>query len=117
MYELRLSTETRGGGVVVTIEGDLDLVTCAQLDECLTSVAREHSHIILDMAAVDFLDTSALAVIVNHWKKLEAAGGVLALAAAQYRAARALWITGLADKLLMYETAEQAIEAVSERPR
>jgi anti-sigma B factor antagonist len=116
MYEMHLSAETRDGGVVITIDGDLDLVTCAQLDECLTRVSREHSHVILDMTAVDFLDTSALAVIVSHWKTMEAAGGVLALAAAQYRGARALWITGLADRLPMYETVQQAFDAVSERP-
>jgi anti-sigma B factor antagonist len=116
MYVLHLSTESRDGNVVVTIDGDLDLVTCVQLDECITEASRECSHVILDMAAVDFLDTSALAVIVGHWKKLEASGGVLALAAAQYRGARALWITGLADRLPVFETVQQAIDAMSERP-
>jgi anti-anti-sigma factor len=116
MYELHLSTESRNGSVVITIEGDLDLVTCVQLDESLTQASREHRYVILDMAAVDFLDTSALAVIVTHWKKMEESGGVLALAGAQYRGARALWITGLADRLPMYETVQQAIDTVSGQP-
>ncbi len=63
--------------MVITVRGDLDIVTSPQLDEFLTAVEDTHTRIILDLADVDFLDTSALAVIVGHWKKAEAAGGAL----------------------------------------
>jgi len=52
------------------------------------------------------MDTSALAVIVGHWKKLKADGGTLVLAGARYRYTKSLWITGLADRLPLYDTAE-----------
>ena len=67
--------------------------------------------IILDLAGVDFMDTSALAVVVGHWKKLKAEGGTLILAGARYRYTKSLWITGLADRLPLYDTAELAIAA------
>jgi anti-sigma B factor antagonist len=60
---------------------------------------------------VDFMDTGALAVIVGHWKQLTAAGGTLALAGARYRYTKTLWITGLADKLPLYESVDAAIAA------
>lgn len=113
MYGLRVSTQSRGDSLVVTIDGDLDLVTCAQLDERLTQVRREHRHVVLDMSAVGFMDTSSLAVIVGHWKRLEAVGGALALAGAPYQRTKALWVTGLADRLPMYDTVEQAVSAQS----
>ena len=97
--------------MVITIRGDLDIVTSPQLDECLSAAESTHARIILDLSAVDFLDTSALAVIVGHWKKAEAAGGTLALAGARYRYTKTLWITGLADKLTMYETVDEAVLA------
>lgn len=68
---------------------------------------------ILDLSAVDFMDTSALAVIVGHWKKLEAAGGQLALAGARYRYTKTLWITGLADRLDLYDSVESALLAAN----
>jgi anti-sigma B factor antagonist len=108
---LRLSSERRAGSLIVTIVGDLDLVTSAQLDEHLAKTGREASWIILDLAGVDFMDTNALAVIVNHWKKAAAAGGMLALAGARYQYTKALWITGLASKLPMYDTVNEAVEA------
>jgi anti-sigma B factor antagonist len=112
--EAWLSSESRGDCMVVTIHGDLDIVTSPQLDECLTAAEGSFRWIILDLADVDFLDTSALAVIVGHWKKAEAAGGTLALAGARYRYAKTLWITGLADKLTLYDTVDAGLLAHAE---
>lgn len=111
MTELRLSSERRGECMIVTVGGELDIVTSRQLDEYLTSARRKQRCIILDLAAVDFMDTSSLAVIVGHWKRLQAAGGVLALAGARYRHTKTLWITGLAERLPMYDTVDDAIAA------
>jgi anti-sigma B factor antagonist len=108
---LRLSSEQRGDSVIVTIRGELDVVTSGQFDDCLARAHRDHDHVILDLAAVDFMDTSSLAVIVGHWKKLTASGGTLALAGARYKYTKALWITGLADRLPFYESVEQALAA------
>jgi anti-sigma B factor antagonist len=108
-----LSTESRGDSTVITIHGDLDIITSPRLDESLARLQGAHPRVILDLAGVDFLDTSALAVIVGHWKKLEAAGGTLALAGARYRYTKTLWITGLADKLTMYETVADALSALA----
>lgn len=109
--EAWLSSESRGSCMVITIHGDLDIVTSPQLDECLSAAQGSHRWIILDLADVDFLDTSALAVIVGHWKKATAAGGTLALAGARYRYAKTLWITGLADKLTLFETVDAGLLA------
>lgn len=111
MTELRLSSEHRDDCVIVTVGGELDIVTSRQLDEHLTSVRRKQRCIILDLAEVDFMDTSSLAVIVGHWKRLQAAGGELVLAGARYRYTKTLWITGLADRLPMYDSVEQALAA------
>jgi anti-sigma B factor antagonist len=100
--------------MIITISGDLDIVTSPQLDECLTAAEADHRRIILDFGEVSFLDTSALAVIVGHWKKAEATGGTLALASARYRYTKTLWITGLADRLPRYDTVEEAIAALSD---
>jgi anti-sigma B factor antagonist len=109
--ELRLSSERRGDCVIVAVGGELDIVTSRQLDEHLTSVRRKQRSIILDLSEVDFMDTSSLAVIVGHWKRLQAAGGMLALAGARYRHTKTLWITGLAERLPMYDTVDEAIAA------
>lgn len=109
-----LSAESRGDTMIITISGDLDIVTSPQLDEYLTQAETDHNRIILDFGQVGFLDTSALAVIVGHWKKAEARGGTLALASARYRYTKTLWITGLADKLSLYDTVDDGLAALAQ---
>ncbi len=111
MAELRISSQRRGNSLVVEIGGELDIVTSRQLDEHLTRGRRQHRRIILDLSAVEFMDTSSLAVIVGHWKRLQAAGGSLVLAGARYRYTKTLWITGLADRLPLYDSVDAALAA------
>jgi anti-sigma B factor antagonist len=112
-----LSAESRGDTMIITISGDLDIVTSPELDECLTQAETDHRSIILDFGEVSVLDTSALAVIVGHWKKAEAQGGTLALANARYRYTKTLWITGLADKLTLYDTVDEGLAALAQAAR
>jgi anti-sigma B factor antagonist len=112
---LLLSAERRGDATVISIRGDLDIVTSPHLDECMAEARHDSHQVILDLAEVEFMDTSALAVIVGHWKRLEAAGGTLSLAGARYRYTKTLWITGLADRLPMYDSVDQALDALASR--
>jgi anti-sigma B factor antagonist len=114
--ELRLSSERRDGVVIVAVGGELDVVTSRQFDEYLAQARGENDRVILDLSAVDFMDTGSLAVIVGHWKQLTAAGGTLVLAGARYRYTKTLWITGLADRLPLYDSVDEAIVAGGAAP-
>ena len=102
--------------MVIEVEGDLDIVTSREFDDYLTKARRGHRHLIVDLSAVNFMDTSSLAVIVGHWKKLTADGGSLALAGARYRHTKTLWITGLAHRLPLFDTADEAVAALPTAP-
>jgi anti-anti-sigma factor len=106
-----ISSQRRDGFAVVAVSGELDIVTSRRFDECLAEVRRDADRIIIDLSAVDFMDTGSLAVIVGHWKQVTAVGGTLALAGARYRYTKTLWITGLADRLPLYESVDAAVAA------
>lgn len=112
MEEFRLSSECRDGVAIVRVCGFLDVTTRGELDEHLADARRQRPWVILDLAGVRFMDTSSLAVIVSHWRKLEGIGGRLMLAGAQQRYIKALWITGLASRMSLYDDIEKAIAAV-----
>ena len=116
MAELRLSIEAKDDCVVVTVGGELDVVGSQRFDDCLTEASGGSDRVILDLSAVDFMDTTALAVIVGHWRRQVAAGGRLLLAGARYRYTKALWITGLADRLPMYAGVDEALAAARPEP-
>lgn len=111
--ELRFSMETHGTAVVVSAHGELDITSSQQFDDRLSEAAAASDQVILDMSAVDFMDTTALAVIVTHWRRQAEEGGVFLLAGARYRYTKALWITGLADRLPMYDTVGEAVAALA----
>ena len=116
MAELRLSIESGDGYAVVTVGGELDVVCSQRFDDCLTEASGGSDRVILDLSGVDFMDTTALAVIVGHWRRQVAAGGMLLLAGARYRYTKALWITGLADRLPMYADVGEALAAARPEP-
>ena len=87
-----------------------------QFDDYLSEASADRDRVVLDMSAVDFMDTTALAVIVGHWRRQEEAGGKFLLAGARYRYTKALWITGLADRLPMYDTVAEALAAAQPKP-
>ncbi|MGH3197092.1 MAG: STAS domain-containing protein [Streptosporangiaceae bacterium] len=111
MAELRFSMEPHEASVVVAVHGELDVVSSQRFDDCLSEAAASSDRVILDLSGVDFMDTTALAVIVGHWRRQVAADGMFLLAGARYRYTKALWITGLADRLPMYDTVDEALAA------
>ena len=66
------------------------------------------------MAELRFsMEAHGAAVIVTHWRRQAEEGGVFLLAGARYRYTKALWITGLADRLPMYDTVAEAVAALA----
>ena len=85
-----------GAGVVVAT-GVIDSHTADRLLDHLGSV--EASDVALDLAGVDFIDSSGLrAIILSHQRRVDA-GGALRLVALCPASARLLEITGLDDHL------------------
>ena len=105
---LSLSSEQRDSFTVVKVSGNLDLPSRDQFDQFLTGTRRGSRQLIIDMSDVTFMDTGCLAVIVGHYKRLSVSGS-LVLAGARYRPAKTLWITGLAYRLPLYESVDDAI--------
>ncbi len=115
MAELRFSMEPHGASVVASVWGELDIVSSQRFDDFLAEAAATSDRVILDLSGVDFMDTTALAVIVGHWRRQVEAGGLFLLAGARYRYTKVLWITGLADRLPMYDTVDEALAAAQTR--
>jgi anti-sigma B factor antagonist len=116
MTEIQLSTQARDAAVVVAVRGELDVVNSQQFDDYLSEASSGTDRVVLDLSAVDFMDTSALAVVVSHWRRQVDGGGMFLLAGARYRYTKALWITGLADRLPMFEDVTAALAAARPDP-
>ena len=106
--ELLTSIDTAGGDVVVTVRGEVDLVSSPELrrvlDEALTSSPRVQ----VDLAGLTFIDSSGLSALVEAHRKAREAGGALVLLNPTSMLRRLLDITKL-DSLLVVDTSDIAV--------
>ena len=90
-----------GAETTVTLCGELDVLTTALVKDVLEQeCARKPSRITVDLAAVEFVDSSALHTFVVANKQLEAHGGVLRIVGVSDSIRRTFEITQL-DRLFL----------------
>lgn len=88
------------GRITVAPSGQLDLATAPQLAQALAQAqGRGGTEIVVDLSAVDFMDSSGIAVLVQAAREVADAGGHLYLQGAHGGVAQVLEITGIADYL------------------
>jgi anti-sigma B factor antagonist len=83
-----------GSGALVTAAGELDLAVKDDLRDVLTPL---RGRVTIDLAAVTFIDSSAIGVLVGAHKRLSTDGGTLLLRNPQDMPRRALEIVGLGE--------------------
>ncbi|ACY98195.1 MULTISPECIES: STAS domain-containing protein [Thermomonospora] len=98
---LALHTTRHDDRVTVTVRGSIDLHSSDELRERLKSLVEAgHRQIVVDLAAVDFCDSSGLNVLVRTYKQAREQGGVLTVTGAYGRVENVLRTTGL-DRFLI----------------
>jgi len=107
---MEYTVEDLGGGVAVLhLDGRLNMVSAARLREAVTStVALGHTRIAVDLAKVDFMDSSGLGALISGLKTTRQAGGDLRIAAPSEQVKLVLQLTNMERVLLAHEHAETA---------
>ncbi|WP_326821694.1 STAS domain-containing protein [Streptosporangium sp. NBC_01756] len=109
---LTLTSALVGGINVIRVTGLLDATTRDQFADYLAAETDEHGlDMALDLSGVTFMDSRALGLIVHHWQLSTNAGGKFALIGVEYAKTKVMWITGLAQRLPLYDTIEDALAA------
>jgi anti-sigma B factor antagonist len=98
---LTIDDDVEGDDRVVRLAGVIDVHTADTLSAATSGIeVAEKGRVLVDMAGVEFMDSSGLRVLVGLHQRLDQAGGQLLLRAPQAPVARVLEITGLSDLLL-----------------
>ena len=106
-----LRVETVGTARVVRLGGELDLYNAAQVRSALDDASAEApERIVVDLGEVEFIDSTALGVLIETRTKLKNRDGFL-LAAPGLETRRALQISGLDKLFTVHETVPEALVA------
>lgn len=80
----------------VVVRGELDIHTAPELRQQLLRLAGQGvSHLVVDVAGVTFIDSTALGVLIGALKRLRQAGGDLVLQSPSSGVRMVLEMTGL----------------------
>ncbi|MFG1749931.1 STAS domain-containing protein [Streptosporangium sandarakinum] len=102
------------GPRLLVVTGDLDHHTSPGLRDTVEELPMEAgSGVVVDLSALTFCDSTGIAVLIAAHQRAQAAGASLALAGIDPDIARVFRIMGLDRLLSFYDTAEDAVRALS----
>jgi len=100
--------------VDVQVEGELDLAVAGELDEVLSAAVAESERVLVGLERCGFIDSSGIAVILRAHNRMEEEGRRLAVYAPVDQVLRIFSMTGLTSNGLVFDSAEQALAALTE---
>lgn len=116
MVRMSLSSLECDGRAVVALRGELDVADAASVARALIAVAARAPALIVELAGLEFIDSSGLAALVLARKQARQAGGDLLLAAPQDQVLRVLAVTRLAGVFSVHASVEQAAGSAGRSP-
>jgi anti-sigma B factor antagonist len=100
--------ESRNGAVIVQLAGELDLYNAEEIRSALAeAIAAAPRCVVIDMADVEFVDSTVLGVLVEARAQL--GPDSFRLAAPQLGTRRALQVSGLDRHLPVHDTVDDAL--------
>ena len=108
MVSMKLSSGEGDGRAVVVLRGELDVADAASVAAALTAVAACARELIVDLAGLEFIDSSGLAALLLARKQARKAGGDLLLAGPQDQVLRVLAATRLTGVFSVHASVGQA---------
>ncbi|MFD1427086.1 anti-sigma B factor antagonist [Kroppenstedtia sanguinis] len=83
--------------ITLIVSGEVDAYTAPQLRERLMPLCQKIGEVRLDLSQVEYMDSTALGVLIGAYKQLRARQGRLVLTGMSPRLKRLFRITGLTE--------------------
>ena len=106
--------EGMDGCMVVFAVGEIDLVTAPLMREVMAEAVESRRHLIVDLSAVSFLDSTGLSVLLRTRQRIAATHKSMSLAGPNGFVARVIRITRIDEAIPVYPNLDTAVSANSE---
>jgi anti-sigma B factor antagonist len=108
VFTVDLSISECDGRAVVMLSGELDVLDAAGVVAALAATVACQREIIIDLAGLEFIDSSGLAALAHVRKQARRAGGDVLLAAPQHQVLRILALTRMLDDFSVHASIDEA---------
>lgn len=110
--EVELHEKTPDGWTVVAASGEIDVSSAPQLRDVLVGLIEGGDRrLIMDLDAVDFIDSTGLGVLVGAVRRARAADGDMRLVCSNSRLLKVFSVTGLDEVFAITESVPEAARA------
>lgn len=106
---VKVTVEEHGPSTVVAVRGELDVAGAPDLRTTLADVIGDGRHVVVDLEALDFLDSSGLGVLIGGLRRARTGGGDLELVCTSRTLLRPFEITGLDKVFTIHADRETAL--------
>jgi anti-sigma B factor antagonist len=97
-------------GHLISVTGELDIAATPELSTVLLMAARAPgSLVVLDLAGVEFIDSTALGTLLRAGDEVESAGKRLRIVCAEGPVRRLLEMTNLTNRFQLCPTRDEAL--------
>ena len=111
MDELQLIEDDVEGACAIALHGELDLRTAPEL--CARLEAHRGEHVLVDLTALGFCDSSGLRALICEAREAQIAGGGLMVIAPEHGPVRRLLqVTGLEELFGVHADVQRALASV-----
>ena len=102
------------GVLIVRVEGELDMHVADKFRQIIDNALDTSGvkHILFNLEAVNFIDSSGLGVILGRYKRINAAGGKVLVAHIQPQVVQIFELSGLLKIIKFYNTESEALECL-----
>jgi anti-sigma B factor antagonist len=102
--------------VLVTVTGEIDIATVAQLRERLWALAASGRPLVADLGQVSFMDASGLGALAGVARLAAEHGGSLQVVCARKQIRRMFRLTGLDGTIPLARTMAEALQVLAASP-
>lgn len=100
------------GAVIVSLEGDVDLQNSPEARTILLNCVEKNLPVLVDLSAVDYIDSSGVASLVECLQMARKKGTTLLLVAVSEGAMRVLQLARLDKVFTICDTIEDALKEI-----
>ena len=100
----------RDGTSVIAVAGEIDLFTAPEFKQCVSGeIDAGCGHIVVDLSATTFIDSSSLGVLIGAHRRLKLRGGALTVVCDNEAIVKTFRITGLDGVFTLVSSVDDAL--------
>ena len=109
---LQIGVERREGYTILRPQGEIDFATGPQLKDAITeTLAGGDVNLIIDLLAVDFIESTGLGALIGGRRRAYSLKGSLSLVCTEQQMLKIFRITGLAKVFTIHDSEATALDA------